>query len=231
MKILKGLLLVLSGNLLIGVAAAQLPSFPGAEGAGSLTSGGRGTPSVATTVFEVTSLADNTSAGTLRWALTQTATYRTIVFRVSGTIHLTSKLNIKGNATIAGQTAPGDGICIADYPVVISGDNVIVRYMRFRMGDKNQLVTSPAGCGVPVAPFTTACTPLDGSGGDDALGNLGNKNAQAQIRFRNTNFRRRGRNNQGPESLRLGHAHQAVSGARLSLPRSYQGIYPYENAL
>jgi hypothetical protein len=44
------------------------------------------------------------------------------------------------------------------------------------MGDKNQLKTSPANCGVPVAPFTPACMPLDGSGGDDALGNLGNKN-------------------------------------------------------
>jgi pectate lyase len=159
------LLLVPACLLAFGVSA-QLPSFPGAEGAGALTSGGRGTPSVGTTVFEVTSLADNgaTTVGTLRWALSQTASYRTVVFRVSGTIHLSSKLTIKGNTTVAGQTAPGGGICIADYPVVISGDNVIVRYMRFRMGDKNQLKTDANG------------NPVDGSGGDDAFGNLGNKN-------------------------------------------------------
>lgn len=158
------------------VVLAQLPSFPGAEGAGMYTSGGRGTVASPTTVFEVTNLSDDGLPGSLRYAVNTTATYRTIVFRVSGTIHLNAKLNIKANTTVAGQTAPGDGICIADYPVVISGDNVIVRYMRFRLGDKNQLKTSPAGCGVPVAPFTSACMPLDGSGGDDALGNLGNKN-------------------------------------------------------
>ncbi|WP_144885375.1 pectinesterase family protein [Lacibacter cauensis] len=158
------------------VMHAQQIAFPGAEGAGRFTSGGRGTVSVPTTVFEVTHLNDDNSVGSLRYALTQTATHRTVVFRVSGTIHLTSKLNIRANTTIAGQTAPGDGICLADYPVVISGDNVILRYIRCRMGDKNQLKTSPANCGVPVAPFTAACMPLDGSGGDDALGNLGNKN-------------------------------------------------------
>ncbi|MFT3845991.1 MAG: pectinesterase family protein [Lacibacter sp.] len=155
---------------------AQQISFPGAEGAGRFTTGGRGTVDVPTTVFEVTHLNDDNSVGSLRYALSQTATHRTVVFRVSGTIHLTSKLNIRGNTTVAGQTAPGDGICLADYPVVISGDNVILRYIRCRMGDKNQLKTSPAGCGVPVAPFSASCMPLDGSGGDDALGNLGGKN-------------------------------------------------------
>ena len=138
---------------------AQLVAFPGAEGAGKLTSGGRGTPTTPTTVFEVTNLNDDNNAGSLRYALSQTATYRTIVFRVSGTIHLTSRLTIRGNTTLAGQTAPGSGICLADFPVVISGDNVIVRYMRFRMGDKNQ------NKGM-----------VDGSGGDDAFSNLGNKN-------------------------------------------------------
>lgn len=159
-----------------GLLPAQQISFPGAEGAGRFTSGGRGTVAVPTTVFEVTHLNDDNTVGSLRYALTQTATHRTVVFRVSGTIHLTSKLNIRGNTTIAGQTAPGDGICLADFPVIISGDNVIVRYIRCRLGDKNQLKTTPAGCGVPVAPFSASCMPLDGSGGDDALGNLGGKN-------------------------------------------------------
>ncbi|MES2775130.1 MAG: T9SS type A sorting domain-containing protein [Bacteroidota bacterium] len=158
---------------------AQQISFPGAEGAGKFTSGGRGTAVSLTTVFEVTNLTDVNTAGSLRWACslsTATYPYRTIVFKVSGTIHLNSKLSVPKNTTIAGQTAPGDGICVADYPVSMNGDNIIIRYVRFRMGDKNQLKTSPAGCGVPVAPFTDACRPIDGSGGDDALGDLGHKN-------------------------------------------------------
>jgi pectin methylesterase-like acyl-CoA thioesterase len=135
---------------------AQQPAFPGAEGAGMFTTGGRGIAANPTTVFEVTNLNDDNNAGSLRYALTTAATYRTVVFRVSGTIHLNSKLSIKANTTIAGQTAPGDGICVADYPVSISGDNVIVRYMRFRLGDKNQNKGK-----------------VDGSGGDDAFGATG----------------------------------------------------------
>lgn len=144
---LKGLLLAI-GTLVAGNAAAQLPAFPGAEGAGSVTSGGRGTAAVPSTVFEVTTLYDTTSAGSLRYAINTAATHRTIVFRVSGTIHLKSPLKInKANTTIAGQTAPGGGICIADYPVSISANNVIVRYVRFRLGDKNQNLGMVNGSG------------------------------------------------------------------------------------
>lgn len=138
---------------------AQLIAFPGAEGAGKYTTGGRGTATTPTTVFEVTNLSDDGQPGSLRYALTAPATYRTVVFRVSGTIHLTSRLNIRANTTIAGQSAPGDGICVADHPVVINGDNIIVRFMRFRMGDKNQ------NKGM-----------VDGSGGDDTFGGEGHKN-------------------------------------------------------
>ncbi len=161
------------------LSGAQQPAFPGAEGAGKFTSGGRGTNVNPTTVFEVTNLTDDNTPGSLRYACSQSTStypYRTIVFRVSGTIHLNSRLNIPRNTTVAGQTAPGDGICIADHPVVINGDNVIVRYLRIRMGDKNQLKTTPANCGLPVSPFSPACMPTTSSGGDDAFGNLGGKN-------------------------------------------------------
>lgn len=105
-------------------------AFPGAEGFGKYASGGRGGK-----VYHVTTLADGTQPGTLRYAAMQPGP-RTIVFDVAGTIMLDSTLRItEGDLTIAGQSAPGDGICIAGYPVVLKGDNTIVRYLRFRVGD------------------------------------------------------------------------------------------------
>lgn len=130
----------------------QPVAFPGAEGFGKFATGGRGG-----TVFIVSNLNDKGS-GSFREAA-EAKGKRIIVFAVSGTIHLESKLSIKGDATIAGQTAPGDGICLADYAVGLGGDNIILRYLRFRMGDRYQ---SQKGM-------------VDGSGGDDAFGGFKRK--------------------------------------------------------
>lgn len=134
----------------------DVPAFPGAEGGGMYTTGGRGGR-----VLIVDKLTDDGSPGTLRWAIDQNYP-RIIIFKVSGTITLTGNLEIEaGNVTLAGQSAPGDGICVRNFPTSIKGDNVIIRFMHFRLGDQGRYVNNK-GERIPVQ--------------DDALGGHNHRN-------------------------------------------------------
>ncbi|MBE6332634.1 MAG: hypothetical protein E7070_10075 [Bacteroidales bacterium] len=135
MKHLLSLILMLSAATFCK-AESQPLAFPTADGYARHITGGRGGK-----VYYVTSLDDctddNLVPGTLRWALrTGDDTPRTILFAVNGTIYLNSKLKTNhANVSILGQSAPGGGVCITGYPMVINNRNYIVRYVRFRAGD------------------------------------------------------------------------------------------------
>ena len=106
----------------------DIPAFPGAEGGGAYTAGGRGGK-----VLVVTSLED-AGAGTFREAC-ETGGARIIVFNVSGVIRLKTPINLRAPyITIAGQTAPGDGICVTGSSFLIDTHDVVIRHMRFRRG-------------------------------------------------------------------------------------------------
>ncbi len=123
-------------------AAGKLPAFPGAEGGGMWTTGARGGEGME--VYHVYKLTDDGSYGTLRDAVSQPN--RIVVFDVAGNIALEDTLTIKANnLTILGQTAPGQGICIKDCNTAIASDNVILRYLRFRMGDAKTMEQDTIG--------------------------------------------------------------------------------------
>ena len=111
-------------------ADEKLAAFPGAEGGGMFTTGARAASNP--TVYHVTNT-DDSGTGSFRDAVSKEN--RIIVFDVGGEIKIKSPINLsKKNLTILGQTAPGDGICISGAPVKVSADNIIMRYLRFRMG-------------------------------------------------------------------------------------------------
>ncbi len=121
--------LAVCATLLIPETAVSVPAFPGAEGFGAQSIGGRGGK-----VLFVTNL-DDSGPGSLREAVKADGP-RTVIFRISGTVALKSAIAItKPYITIAGQTAPGDGICLKNHALVIAADHVIVRHIRCRPGD------------------------------------------------------------------------------------------------
>ncbi len=125
-------LLAVITTLFISQTALSIPAFPGAEGFGAMSVGGRGGK-----VLFVTNLNDS-GPGSLRAAVESDGP-GTVIFRVSGTIALKSRLSVtRPYITIAGQTAPGDGICLKNHALTISADHVIVRYLRCRPGDNTK---------------------------------------------------------------------------------------------
>ena len=120
------------GLVLSNFRPKRPPAFPGAEGFGKYTVGGRGGR-----VYEVTNLNDS-GPGSLREAC-EALGPRTVVFCVSGTIPLESELKIRNPyITIAGQTAPGDGVCVKNYQIYFNTQQLIVRYLHLRPGDEKK---------------------------------------------------------------------------------------------
>jgi pectate lyase len=137
----------------------QIPAFPGAEGFGANTPGGRGGKLIA-----VTNLNDS-GPGSFR-AACEAEGPRVVIFLVSGTISLRQKLIIKNPfITIAGQTAPGDGICLRDFTFVIATHDVIVRYLRSRLGDvtgqEDDSITLAAGARDVIVDHCSATWSID----------------------------------------------------------------------
>lgn len=130
--LLAALLMTSTPSLPRPALAAPPPAFPGAEGAGAASLGGRGGR-----VIKVTTLADS-GPGSLRAAV-EAKGPRIIVFDVSGTIQLAKPLVIREpRITIAGQSAPGGGITLRDHALIVHADDVVIRYIRSRLGDESK---------------------------------------------------------------------------------------------
>jgi hypothetical protein len=154
---------------------AKLPAFPGAEGFGAYSQCGR-----SGRVLEVTDLNDS-GPGSLREAV-EAKGPRIVVFRVSGTIDLKSGLSISNPyITIAGQTAPGDGICLKDYPLGISADHVVVRFLRVRPADnaksESDAISISAGRDI-IVDHCSASWSVDETLSASTSGQLGNVTVQ-----------------------------------------------------
>lgn len=116
--------------------SAQAPAFPGAEGHGRYTTGGRGGE-----VRHVTTLADDgktNTKGTFRWAVNG-SDKKIVVFDVGGVIALTKDVNIGANTTILGQTAPAPGITLRYFTVNPAGNNIVMRFIRIRRGQEKDV--------------------------------------------------------------------------------------------
>lgn len=128
----KLLTIIATAAISIAAGAQTPPAFPGAEGHGRYVTGGRGGQ-----IVHVTNLNDS-GTGSFRQAVSGSAK-KTIVFDVAGVIALKSNVNIGANTTIMGQTAPAPGITLRYYTVNPAGDNIVIRFMRFRRGQEKDV--------------------------------------------------------------------------------------------
>ena len=147
-------------------------AFPGATGYGAYATGGRGGD-----VYAVTTLNDS-EAGSLRYGIQSADGPRTIIFNISGTIYLNSPLIIdQPNLTLAGQTAPGNGITLAGQPVMIKNtEHIIVRHLRVRVGDINAADREPTVFNNTIVPGKP----------ENGLGNLAGEEADALRIYKST---------------------------------------------